>query len=351
MDLEYKKNFTAAQKQWGHFWKGERKTPLIGAVLPKPGVEPKLRPVYMSGYDGRYEAIADGILTWADSHLFLGAAIPYYFASFSADHCAALLGADLEFDFKAETSWSIPFAKDWDDTEIRFRPDCIWWERTVTFLRALRRRCDGRVYIATPTMAAGLDALSAIRGPQNLMTDLALVPEKVKRVQADLCKAYAQIMQALFEELGAFDRGSITRHGMYSPGRTDVLQCDASCMISPDMFQTFGLPYIQSDAACLDDAVYHLDGPDAIKHLESVCSVDKISVIQWVAGAGEAAAKDWTGLYERVAGLSKGLILHGDSARINRLTERLPSNRLYFSLKADSETEALRYLEKTDNIY
>jgi len=58
--------------------------------------------------------------------------------------------------------------------------------------------------------------------------------------------------------------GSLNRFGMYSAAIIDVPQCDVSCMISPDMFNTFEIPSLIKEIECTAASIYHLDGPDAL---------------------------------------------------------------------------------------
>jgi hypothetical protein len=75
-------------------------------------------------------------------------------------------------------------------------------------------------------------------------------------------------------------------------------------MISPEMFREFGLPSLKHECDMLAGVVYHLDGPDAIRHLPAVSEIEKVKMIQWVPGAGEAAKKDWTALFQQIDDLA-----------------------------------------------
>lgn len=135
---------------------------------------------------------------------------------------------------------------------------------------------------------------------------------------------------------------------MYAPGRITVPQCDFSCMIGSAMYEEFVLPYLRREIAVLDGSEYHLDGPDAIKHLEAICSIQKLGVIQWVAGAGEAETKDWTWLYDKIDGLGKGTILSGTPAEVEAQWRKYRSRRLYFYLCASARSEVETWLEKME---
>ncbi len=346
MELEFAPNFPDAQKQWQAFWEGSNPRPAIRVVLPKPGVEPVARPPYTAGADGNFEPVIDQILKWTASLDFIGDAIPYYNLEFGVDHFSALLGGKIEFNPDTPNiSWSAPVVEDWDDFEIKFRRDSFWWERTVAFAEILRKRLDGRMLIAAPTFVANLDCLAALRGTGNLLTDLAIAPEKVVWALDRVCIAYCEIMEE-FETLLDFKKyGSINRHGLYSSGKINVLQCDISCMISPDMFREFVVPCFKRESACLDAVEYHLDGEGAIKHLEAICELPEVEVMQWVPGAGEPVKKDWTALYKRFDQLGKGQLRTGTPDDIRRLWDEYNSKKLCFVGIFNSRAEAEKFIE------
>ena len=346
MDLEFKPDFEETRQRWTAFWNGEKlDRPLVSIIVPKPGVKPIEKPPYTAGANGNFEPVIDQILGWVRTHEFLGEAIPFFYVEFGPDHFSSLLGAELKFNPGSwGTSWCVPFVKDWDDVRIQFRPDCFWYKRTIEFVKALRARCDGKLLLAGPTLVGGLDCLVAIRGVENLLMDLLLVPDKVKAALKDVCYAYKEILEALSAELGVKEYGSINRHGMYSFGKIDVLQCDFSCMISPEMFKEFEVPCLIQEAKALDSVEYHLDGPGALVHLSTICEIADIDVIQWVSGSGEAEKKDWIELYKKIDNFGKGQILWADQERIKYLARRLKLRKLFFITEAKSRKEAEHFL-------
>jgi len=242
------------------------------------------------------------LLAWAETHEFLGDAIPFYWVEFGPDHFSALLGAELKFDtVLGNTSWCVPFAENWDEINIKFQKDNFWYKR---------------------------------------------IPEKVKKALKDVISAYRAITEALSVEFGVEEYGSMSRHGMYSPGKINVQQCDFSCMISSEMFMEFEIPHLIQEAKVLDNSEYHLDGPGAIKHLPAICQVEDIDVIQWVPGAGEPSGKNWLPLYKEIDALGKGQILFANQEEIKRLLTELKSHKLFFVTEAKTKKEAEVFLHE-----
>jgi len=327
---------------WDAFWKNEWRGPLVAAVVPKSGVPPSPKPSsYAAGPDLDVDAFADQALRWVETHEFVGAAVPFVYLEFAADQFASFLGADLLFPTPGEGGWPThPYADvALADLEIRFERDGTWWRRVSAIAARLMERWAGDILVAAPTFVANLDALVALRGANQVLFDLVDQPEAVHRALGQIDRACAEVMEA-FAGLLCFERlGSINRHGMYSRGRINLPQCDFSCLISPAMFAEFALPYLTREMARQDGTEYHLDGPDALRHLEALCSIGRLDVIQWVAGAARQG-EDWSALYRRIDRLGKGQILGGNAASLERWRRELSAGRLFWNLSAGSRSEA-----------
>jgi 5-methyltetrahydrofolate--homocysteine methyltransferase len=343
--LEFKDDFAEAADRWQAFWVGRNTLPVVGAVVPRSGVTPIEKPVYAAGAEGDLEPVIEQLLAWAETHQFVRDAIPFYYLEFAADHFATFLGADLEWREGQEGGWAVPCIDDLASAEIHFDRDGKWWRRTVEFAQALRGRCDGKLLIASNTLSSNLDALAALYGSNKLLMALVDQPDNVHRALEQIDRAHAEVLDALADLLDYPRWGSINRHGMYTRGRINVPQCDVSCMISREMFNEFALPYLRREMERLNAVEYHLDGPGAIQHLESLCGLDDLDVVQWVPGAGNED-RDWSDLYRRIDELGKGQILGGRPDSAARRWEEFRIRKLFFRLRVDSSTEVDEFVEQ-----
>jgi hypothetical protein len=285
VEFQTKPDFDAARRRWQAFWDGQAMDrPLLQIVVPKPGRQAVGRP-YPVRPDRPIEPVIEQTLAWADAHEFLAEAVPFYTMEFGPEHFATLLGAQMHYnEGSAGTGWALPFVEDWDRAEIRFRPESFYWTRTVEILRAMRAACDGKVLICAPVLSGGLDALSAVRGPRELLTDLLDRPDQIQRALADVRRAYHQVVEALAAELDWQSLGSANWNGMYHPRRTNTIQSDVSCMLSSRMYEEFEVPSLRDQAAHFDAVAYHLDGPGAVHHLPAIAAIEGIRTIQYVPG-------------------------------------------------------------------
>ena len=333
----YKPDIDAAKQRWGTFWNGTNKRPMLSAILPKAGIKPVEKPPYAVGHDGNFAPVLDQLKGWAETHEFLGEAIPYFYLEFAPDHFSSLLGADLSFPGEGG-GWPVHFVNDWENTELSFKRDGKWWRMTVDFAEAIKNCFGDNVMIAAPTLVANMDALVAVRGANDLLFDVVDQPDLIRRALDQVQNSYKEILDA-FDGLFEYKRlGSITRHGIYSGGRISVPQCDLSCMLSGEMFREFVLPSLKAEMECLDAVEYHLDGKDAIRHLEDLCGIKKLDVIQWVPGAGNEIT-DWTWLYDKIDALGKGQILGADPDSAVSYIRKYKSKKLFFLLLVQSKQE------------
>lgn len=346
MALVTKPDFELAAAAWTRFWAGECDGPLVGATVLRDGAAPVAKPsAYALGPDLDIAAFGDELLAWSAAYEFLGAAIPFVYLEFAADQFATFLGAEMTFPTPGEGGWSThPFADhDLATLEIAFQREGVWWRKYVAMCEQMMDRLAGRVLIAAPTFVANLDALVALRGSSQVLMDLVDQPDAVTRALAQITAAHGEITDAFANLLDVPTWGSINRHGMYSRAMLNLPQCDFSCMISPAMFRQFVQPCLAIEFGRYGGGEYHLDGPDAIRHLEALCELDDLHVIQWVCGAGNER-RDWSELYRRIDALGKGQILGGPAASLARWAGELQTNRLFWNLRAASRDEALAVL-------
>jgi hypothetical protein len=94
-------------------------------------------------------------------------------------------------------------------------------------------------------------------------------------------------------------------------------------MIGPQMFREFFQDIIREEAAFLDRAIYHLDGPGAIRHLDALCEIKEIDAIQWVPGEGQPPMSDWIGLLKQIQEKGKGLHINCASHEVRPIVESL----------------------------
>jgi hypothetical protein len=84
-------------------------------------------------------------------------------------------------------------------------------------------------------------------------------------------------------------------------------------MISKPMFAEAILPSIGREIDEMQYSLFHLDGPGALRHLDALLELPRLSGIQWVYGAGAGPAERWIDVYRRIQAAGKALQVVGYS--------------------------------------
>ena len=334
MKLQFKPDIDRAIQLWDNWWQGTSQRPYAYLAPVKPNTQPVDPPSQYAIAFGSLTETIDQVLEWAASHVFVEETIPCFEVSFGPDHMAALLGGDLiQREESSGTTWVRPFVDDWRSAPISFGEDGYWWKRTVESIRAYRKRCDGKLLLYESALHTGLDGLATIRGVDNLMLDLVTDPEGVHKALGEITACYRRIKELIGRELYADGIGFCNRYNMHSTGPMAVLQCDASCMISPQMYRQFVLPYTIEESKAAGRAVYHVDGEDAIKHVDSLLEVENVAAVQCKPlHRGDVASSAWLGVYDKIRNSERGLIvMTTDLATIDQVHAELRYNKVYFN--------------------
>ena len=199
-----------------------------------------------------------------------------------------------------------------------------------------------------------------MRGAQNLCFDLIDQPEVVKDRLEQLDSLYFEYYDRFYDLVKTEDGGSsYTTFSIWGPGRTAKIQCDFSAMISPAHFREFVIPSLRKQCQNLDFSLYHLDGPDAIKHVEALMEIEELNALQWTPGAGQpdGGSPQWFSIYDQVIAANKSLwiIFSAKNGRFedwvdaaDQIVKRYGPEKLYFLFPVMSEKEAETLMVKAE---
>lgn len=191
-----------------------------------------------------------------------------------------------------------------------FDPGNRWWRNYEAIARADVAAGDGNYFGALPLLMNDLDTLCALRGIETLMMDFVDHPEWVRSSLAQINAAFKEAYQRIYDIDKLEDGSSFCQtFQIWGPGKVMVLQSDASALLSPAMFDDFVIPHLVDLTTWLDHTLYHLDGVQALRHLDSLLAVKKLHAIQWMSGAGQPSHgdKSWYPLYQRILTAGKSV--------------------------------------------
>jgi len=84
-------------------------------------------------------------------------------------------------------------------------------------------------------------------------------------------------------------------------------QNDFTCMISPAMFDEFCLEDTLECVNHVDYALYHLDGPGALRHLPRILEIERLHTVQWVHGNGQPSPSHWLDSLQQIQQAGKAV--------------------------------------------
>lgn len=263
-----------------------------------------------------------------------------------------LLGAAPEF--AEDTVWLNPVIDDPETCgELRFDAGCHWWKVHEAVIRANVEASGGSYFVGSPDFVEGLDTLAALRGSQELMLDLVARGDWVKRKLAEinqaLFDAYSLVWEMIKDDDGSACWGAFR---LWAPGKVIKTQCDASAMISPAMFREFVVPVLTERCAWFDYSMYHLDGTQAIMHVDALLEIDELDAIEWTpqAGIDEGGSPRWYDLYRRILEAGKSIqAIRVQPGEVAGLLDAVGTRGVYITLASLSRTDALelsRVIEK-----
>ena len=345
--IHLKHDLAAAQERVEAWWRHEHTgRPILQITAPRDGAEP---------YSGPRTDDLDS--WWTDpayvlprlehelhSTCYAGEAMPVIFpvSTGLVSITNKYLGAPNVY-IDRNTSWSAPIIDDWNDAPpLEFDPQNEWWQRSERLLRegvALVRERGYEAFVGVPDLNGPTEVLSGLRDPERFAMDFYDNPDVLK-------PAIRAVQDAWFE---AYDRSTAIAHEcggsfcwmrVWSELPMTDLQSDVSCLISREMFDDYFLPFIAEQAQRIDRTIYHLDGPDAVRHLDSLLALPEIDAIQWIQGAGAGRMTEWIDLLKRIQEGGKLIWAACDPDEIVPLTRALDPAGLLLVVRAESQEQA-----------
>ena len=247
---------------------------------------------------------------------------------------------DTPVTYAPNTIWSEAVIEDYARDMPLFDTAAPSWQTIAGVVRALVEAGRGKWMVEFPTVLDTTDMLSGLRGNQQLCIDMIDRPDDVHRALDYLTGTWMRAYAELGAMLRVDELGSTGWLPLWSPGMATTIQCDYSCLISGEMFARFVVPELQTRARWLHDCLYHLDGPDAVHHLDRLLQIPEIKGIQWVPGSGAPLCLDWLPLLRRIQAAGKLLHISIPAADVEKALTELKPEGLFLVTSCASVAEA-----------
>jgi len=279
-------------------------------------------------------------------HDYLADALPLVHTDIGPGSLALLLGSTPQF--APTTVWFEPTMQYEDEPEnippFHFDPENYWWKIHEQTMCECTKLSNGKYAVGCPDLIENIDIIAALREPEVLLLDMIERPEwveeKVWEINQVWFEAYSRIYDIIKLDDGSSCWGAF---GLWGPGTTAKVQCDASAMFSPVMFRRFVVPALTAQCEWLDNSMFHLDGHQCICHLDHLLEIDALDAIEWtpdptVSGGGSSV---WYPLYRRILAAGKSVQAIGVKLdEVIPLLDAVGSKGMYISVNSDGDRDA-----------
>lgn len=300
------------------------------------------------------QRIVDRYRFFCDTHAFLGESFPNLNVDFGPGSLAAYLGS--EIGFKEDTVWFNKCLDGWDGVpKLEFDPENKWFKKHINLVKDCRELAGKDFYVDMPDLMENIDVLASLRGAQETLFDLLDEPEKVGERIQEVTDVYYQYYDRFYNAIKDEEGGNAyTVFQIWGPGRTVKLQCDFSAMMSPEDFRKYIQPSLKTQSENVDHVLYHLDGPQAIKHMDALMEIEGIDALQWTSGdAGpDGTLPDWDVIYDKAIAAGKSIWVKVYSGEfedwiknVDRLVKKYGSHSLFLLFPEMSMEQAVYLLD------
>ncbi len=312
-------HYAAARARYEAWWQGGRlDRPPVTLYVERPGAWRGPRSHHATLHERWMdpEFQVESAVAGLEASPALGDSVPCWMPNVGPDLTSTLFGAELVFG--ESTSWCQHTLPDTADLErfIATPPDFAnpYWRTIETMIALAADRFARRFYVALPDLHGSFDMLAGLRGPENLCLDIVDAPDLVRRASLHAARAYVEAYRRLYAQLTALGQPSTTWCSYLHEGTAYIPSCDFWCLVSREIGEELIIPSIEMEMAPLERSIFHLDGPQALQHVDTMLRLPGLNAVQWVAGAGHGPAAAWLDLYRQCRGAGKAVQVLADDA-------------------------------------
>lgn len=269
---------------------------------------------------------------------------------------AALLGAPYELSWDSVWFDRKPPIKDFENPiTLKTNTEHELYKVIDDQTRALCKNSKGRYAVSVTDIGGTLDVLFSLRG-QDLLMDMLEYPDEVLSAINQIDDEFIKYYNHLNSIIEPYNIGHTAWIPLVHDKPWYPIQCDLSVMISPAMFEEFVLPSLDKASKALGQAVYHLDGPEQINHLDMILSLEKVHAIQWVplpdlkqpdgSFVYNFASAQSIGVFKRILAAGKKLYIMGIPAnQVEKVFNEIGSDGVFMHTDCGNFNEATELIE------
>jgi hypothetical protein len=261
--------------------------------------------------------------------------------------------------FAEDTVWYHPCIEQELEPEklppLQFDDANPWWNISQQVIRACAEKGRGKYIVGCPDLIENMDVLSSLRGAQTLCLDMIERPEwieqKIWEINDVWFAAYQRVYDLIKLEDGSSAFGAFY---IWGPGKVAKVQCDSSAMFSPAMYRRFVVPALTAQCEWLDHSLYHLDGTQAMVHLDALLQIEPLDAIEWTPQAGieTGGHKRWHEMYRRILAAGKSVqVVNVELKEVQPLLDAIGPKGVYMLIQFKDEREAEQVAKLVEPYY
>ncbi|RKX33735.1 MAG: hypothetical protein DRP71_09425 [Verrucomicrobia bacterium] len=271
-----------------------------------------------------------------------GEAIPSVRVDFGPVALAAFMGAPLHFAQEEQTTWQDPVVESWEDENpMRVDPDNRWLKQTLLLMEILAGDARGNYLVCLPDLTGAIDAIANMRTPTKLCFDLYENRDAVLAATMRSVDAWETVFARMYDLVLGHGAGIIQWVTSWADSPYTLPTCDFNALIGRQDFDQVCMPSLKEQARRAGLCVFHLDGPDAARHAETLAKDPDITAVQFTAGAGTPSALAKVEMFRMIQQHATPLFIECPAEEVRELAQTLdPHGVAYRVLDLKSPKEA-----------
>ncbi|MHA1932845.1 MAG: hypothetical protein ACW96X_09915 [Promethearchaeota archaeon] len=215
--------------------------------------------------------------------------------------------------------------------DVKLNANNPWYSRLLRVTEYAAQHSQNKYQVSMTDLGGILDVLSSFLGPREIILTMKRRPDIIDTCREILLEKTLKVYDDLQNIISKYNDGCNSWLNVWNKKRWYPIQCDFCAMLNPTWFKKFALPDIIAQAAHLDYSIYHLDGPNALNHLDDLLSIPELTGIQWVPGDGREPMghEKWYPIYKKIQAAGKNIVSTVTPSRLSTMYRNFDPKGLY----------------------
>lgn len=296
------------RQRYEEYWNRTNKTPLLFITAEAD----KQYPIELHEIDSKQ--------WWFDCDYKIQSARAYfkntYFGGDSYPHVMPTVGADvmasslgLNIIYNDASVWvehkDCPLSEFQDFT--LNKEDYYYKKLEEVITRYVEDAKNGDYIVGMADMGTLLDGVSSLIGAERLCLEMMDHPEEVKRVTEEHFKLFQQVYTNYNNIVTKYQGGNTNWLSIYSDIPWYFISIDVIVMLSGAFFEEFVDESLRKMVDFHDRTLFHLDGENAVMHLDRILKVEKLTGVQVQATPFVQSAEFWIPHLKKIQAAGKNI--------------------------------------------